>query len=61
MNIDLLIHRKNQKNMSLSSEDKKHIQLVWDGMGAILENKNEAIVEASFAEDFIQHNPCKMW
>jgi|GEM_PF-229294 len=57
MNIDLLIHRKNQKNMSLSSEDKKHIQLVWDGMGAILENKNEAIVEASFAEDFIQHNP----
>ncbi len=41
----------------LSAQEKSHIQLVWDGMGAILENKNEALVEASFAEDFIQHNP----
>lgn len=41
----------------LSNQEKQNIQLVWDGMGAILENKNESKVEASFAEDFIQHNP----
>lgn len=41
----------------LSRQEKENIQLVWEGMGAILENKNEAKVEASFAEDFIQHNP----
>ena len=41
----------------LSQQEKQNIQLVWDGMGAILETKNEARVEASFAEDFIQHNP----
>jgi len=41
----------------LSLQEKQNVQLVWDGMGAILENKNEAKVEASFAEDFIQHNP----
>lgn len=41
----------------LSTQEQANIQLVWDGMGAILENKNEAKVEASFAEDFIQHNP----
>jgi len=41
----------------LSIQEKQNIQLVWAGMGAILENKNEAKVTASFAEDFIQHNP----
>lgn len=41
----------------LTLQEKQNIQLVWDGMGAILESKNEAKVEASFAEDFIQHNP----
>ena len=41
----------------LSTQEQDNIQLVWEGMGAILETKNEAKVEASFAEDFIQHNP----
>ena len=41
----------------LNQQEKQNIQLVWDGMGAILETKNEAVVDASFAEDFIQHNP----
>jgi len=41
----------------LSQAEKQNIQLVWDGMGAILETKNEAVVEKSFAKDFIQHNP----
>jgi len=41
----------------LSTLEQQNIQLVWDGMGAILDTKNEAVVEASFAEDFIQHNP----
>lgn len=41
----------------LTQEQKEQIQLVWDGMGAILDSKNEAVVEASFAKDFIQHNP----
>ena len=41
----------------LTEQEKKNVQLVWDGMGAILESKNETVVEASFAEDFIQHNP----
>ncbi|MEM6841796.1 MAG: nuclear transport factor 2 family protein [Bacteroidota bacterium] len=43
--------------MALSSEEKKNIRLVWDGMKAILDTKNEQVVEDSFAEDFIQHNP----
>ncbi len=43
--------------MTSNSAEKRNIQLVWDGMGAILETKNEAVVEASFATDFIQHNP----
>lgn len=43
--------------MALRSLEKRNIQLVWDGMAAILETKNEQVVEASFAEDFIQHNP----
>ncbi|MEO1628596.1 MAG: nuclear transport factor 2 family protein [Bacteroidota bacterium] len=41
----------------LSKEEKQNIQLVWDGMGAILETKDKAVVDASFAKDFIQHNP----
>lgn len=41
----------------LTQQEQQNIQLVWDGMGAILETKNEGIVETSFAEDFIQHNP----
>ena len=41
----------------LTAQEKQNIQLVWEGMGAILETKNEAVVDASFAEDFIQHNP----
>ena len=41
----------------LSTQEQANIQLVWEGMGAILEHKNEAQVEATFAEDFIQHNP----
>ncbi|MEO1054012.1 MAG: nuclear transport factor 2 family protein [Bacteroidota bacterium] len=43
--------------MALSTTEKNNIQLVWNGMAAILETKDEAKVEASFAEDFIQHNP----
>lgn len=41
----------------LSNQEKENMQLVWDGMGAILETKNEKRVEETFAEDFIQHNP----
>ncbi len=41
----------------LSQAEKQNIQLVWDGMGAILETKDEKVVEKSFAKDFIQHNP----
>ena len=35
--------------MGLSSTEKAHIQLVWDGMGAILKSKDEQKVKASFA------------
>lgn len=41
----------------MTNQEKQNIQLVWDGMGAILESKDENVVNASFAEDFIQHNP----
>jgi len=41
----------------LTQQEKENIQLVWDGMGAILETKNEKRVEETFAEKFIQHNP----
>jgi len=41
----------------LTQQEKQNIQLVWDGMGAILETKNETRVEETFADDFIQHNP----
>ena len=41
----------------LSQEEKNNIRLVWSGMDAILNTKNEEVVEASFAVDFIQHNP----
>lgn len=41
----------------LSQKEQANIQLVWDGMGAILETKNEEVVEQSFAIEFIQHNP----
>ncbi len=41
----------------LTTQEKQNIQLVWDGMGAILETKAQQVVDASFAEDFIQHNP----
>ena len=41
----------------LALQEKQNTQLVWDGMDAILKTKDEAKVEASFAEDFIQHNP----
>lgn len=41
----------------LTQQEQRNIQLVWNGMGAILDSKNEEVVEASFAEDFIQHNP----
>ncbi|MEM8485557.1 MAG: nuclear transport factor 2 family protein [Bacteroidota bacterium] len=43
--------------MALSSTEKQNLQLVWDGMDAILKTKNEVVVETSFAIDFIQHNP----
>lgn len=43
--------------MSITSQEKNHIQTVWDGMAAILGTKDESKVEACFAEDFIQHNP----
>jgi len=43
--------------MALTENEKANLQLVWNGMTAILETKDEATVEASFAEDFIQHNP----
>ena len=41
----------------LNQQEQQNIQLVWTGMNAILGEKNESIVEASFAENFIQHNP----
>lgn len=41
----------------MSTQEQKNLQIVWDGMAAILENKNEEKVEANFAPDFIQHNP----
>ena len=41
----------------LSQQEKQHIQLVWDGLDAILKDKSEAGIDATFAEDFIQHNP----
>lgn len=41
----------------LSQIEQKNIQLVWEGMGAILNTKNEQVVEQSFATEFIQHNP----
>ena len=43
--------------MALTLQEKQNIDLVWNGMAAILETKDEQVVEASFAEDFIQHNP----
>ena len=33
----------------LTNQEKQHIQLVWEGMGAILENKNEAKVSRAIA------------
>jgi len=41
----------------LSSKEKENIQIVWDGMDAILKTKNEQQVETSFGSAFIQHNP----
>ena len=41
----------------LNQQEKKNIQIVWDGMNAILRTKSEMGIEATFAEDFIQHNP----
>ena len=43
--------------MSLSTEEKRNIQIVWDGLDAILKEKSEVGIEANFADDFIQHNP----
>ncbi|GAB5518015.1 MAG: hypothetical protein RhofKO_02660 [Rhodothermales bacterium] len=43
--------------MALTPQEKGNIQLVWDGMAAILDTKDQATVDASFADDFIQHNP----
>lgn len=43
--------------MSQLDNEKKNIQIVRDGMAAILESKSETEVEALFAETFIQHNP----
>ena len=41
----------------LSQKEKENIQKVWDGLDAILKDKNEAGIDANFAVDFIQHNP----
>ena len=41
----------------LSQEEKKNIQIVWDGLDAILKDKSESGIDANFAVDFIQHNP----
>lgn len=41
----------------LTQQEKNNTNLVWQGMDAILVTKDEQVVEASFAEDFIQHNP----
>ncbi len=41
----------------LTTQEKQNIQLVWDGLDAILKDKSEAGIDASFAVDFIQHNP----
>jgi len=43
--------------MSITVQEQANMQLVWDGMAAILNTKDEAKVVASFAQDFIQHNP----
>lgn len=43
--------------MSLKKQEKENIQLVWNGMDAILKTKDEKGVEDAFANDFIQHNP----
>ena len=43
--------------MALSNQEKKNIQIVWNGLDAILKEKSEIGIEANFAQDFIQHNP----
>ncbi len=43
--------------MSLTNQEKNNIQLVWNGMDAILKTKDERGVDHAFARDFIQHNP----
>ena len=43
--------------MGLTTQEEKNIQIVWDGLDAILKHKSEAGIEENFAEDFIQHNP----
>ncbi len=43
--------------MSLTNQEKENIQLVWNGMDAILKTKNEKAVTDAFDKEFIQHNP----
>ncbi|MEM0999755.1 MAG: nuclear transport factor 2 family protein [Bacteroidota bacterium] len=43
--------------MNLTENEKHNLELVWRGMGAILETKDAPVVEQTFAPDFIQHNP----
>ncbi|MFS4448690.1 nuclear transport factor 2 family protein [Maribacter sp. 2307UL18-2] len=41
----------------LTTKEKKNIQIVFDGLDAILKDKSESGIDANFAVDFIQHNP----
>ena len=43
--------------MALTAREKKNIQIVWEGLDAILKEKSEAGIDANFDERFIQHNP----
>ena len=43
--------------MALTQNEKRHIQIVWDGLDAILKDKSEEGIEANFDASFIQHNP----
>ncbi|MEM9329075.1 MAG: nuclear transport factor 2 family protein [Bacteroidota bacterium] len=43
--------------MALTPEEKRNIQIVWDGLDAILKDKSEAGIDTHFDPSFIQHNP----
>ncbi|MEM9672167.1 MAG: nuclear transport factor 2 family protein [Cyclobacteriaceae bacterium] len=43
--------------MALTTDEKRNIKIVFDGLDAILKDKSEAGIDANFDESFIQHNP----